>query len=151
MRRTKCQSGRSPTIEQGRRRGKAGEGSTVASRVETAPSEKKRLTSSNCKRKVDHNNPQLKHKRTKQANESDVQPSEIGMEHRVITSSVGDRDGLTLKGKSREGTELSRTPTDGVDSEDNAIDMEGADFPSTLSHAEDETTTSGPTTLGLLP
>ncbi|KAK9122027.1 hypothetical protein Syun_019644 [Stephania yunnanensis] len=53
MGRRKCQSGRSPTIWQGGRGSKAGEGSTVASRVEVAPPEWKRPTSSNRKKKVD--------------------------------------------------------------------------------------------------
>ncbi|KAK9121148.1 hypothetical protein Syun_018765 [Stephania yunnanensis] len=72
---------------------------------------------------------------------SDVQPSETGMEHGGATSSFGDRDGLTPGGESTEGTELRHTPMDGVGSEDNAVDIEGANSPSTSSHAEDETTT----------
>ncbi|KAK9098437.1 hypothetical protein Syun_025482 [Stephania yunnanensis] len=76
------------------------------------------------------------------------------MEHGGATSFVRDRNGLALRGESREGTELSRTPMDGVGSEDNAVDIKGANYPSTSSHAEEETTTSfpnGPTTLDLLP
>ncbi|KAK9121146.1 hypothetical protein Syun_018763 [Stephania yunnanensis] len=57
MGRTKCQSGKSPTIRQGGRGGKVGEGSTIVSRVEAAPPEQKRLTSSNRNKKVDQNNP----------------------------------------------------------------------------------------------
>ncbi|KAK9107323.1 hypothetical protein Syun_023334 [Stephania yunnanensis] len=53
-----------------------------------------RPTSSNRKKKVDQNNPQPNRKWAKQANESDLQPGEIGMEHGAATSSVGDRDGL---------------------------------------------------------
>ncbi|KAK9143527.1 hypothetical protein Syun_012927 [Stephania yunnanensis] len=122
--------------------------------VEAASPERKRPTSSNRKKKADHNNPQPKRKRAKQANESDMQPGENGMEHKGATSSVGDRDGLTPGGESREGTELSHTLMDGVGFEDNVVDIKGADSPSTSSHAEDETTTSFPgglTTLDLLP
>ncbi|KAK9093148.1 hypothetical protein Syun_028059 [Stephania yunnanensis] len=154
MGRTKCQSGRSQTIRRGRRGGKAEEGSTVASRVEAAPHEWKRPTSSNRKKKVDQNNLQPKRERAKQANDSNKQPGETGIEHGGATFSVRDRDGLAPGGESREGTELSRTLTDGIGSDDNVVDIEGADSPSTLLHAEDETTTpflGGPTTLDLLP
>ncbi|KAK9092495.1 hypothetical protein Syun_027406 [Stephania yunnanensis] len=139
---------------QGRSGGKAGEGSTVASRVEAAAPEWKHPTSSNHNKKMDQNNPPPKQKRAKQANESDVQRGETGMEYGGATFSVRDSDGLTPEGDSREGTKLSNTLTDGVGSEDNDVDIEGADSPSTSSHAEDETTTSfpgGPTTLELLP
>ncbi|KAK9151386.1 hypothetical protein Syun_009695 [Stephania yunnanensis] len=137
---TKCQSGRS--LAQGGRGGKAGEGSMVASRVEVALPEQKRPTSSNCKNKMDQNNPQPKRKRAKQANESDVQLGETGMEHEGATSFVGDRYGLTPRGKSREGTELSHTPKDSVVFEDNAIDIKVVDSSSTSSHAEDKKVTS---------
>ncbi|KAK9134363.1 hypothetical protein Syun_013693 [Stephania yunnanensis] len=127
-----------PTIGQGGRGGKAGEGSTIASQVEVAPYERKCHTSSNCKMKVDQNNPQPKRKRAKQASESDVQPGENRVEYGATSFFVRDRDCLTPGGAGREGTEISRTPTDGVGSEDNAVDIEGADSPSTSSDAEDE-------------
>ncbi|KAK9086736.1 hypothetical protein Syun_029130 [Stephania yunnanensis] len=57
-----------------------------------------------------------KHKWVKQANESNVQPGETGVEHGVRLFLLGY--------------------------EDNAADIEGADSPSTSSHAEDKTTTS---------
>ncbi|KAK9142931.1 hypothetical protein Syun_012331 [Stephania yunnanensis] len=135
----KIQSGRSPNIRWGGRGGKAGEGSTIASRVEAAPPEWKRPTLLNRNKKVDQNNLQPKLKRAKQANESDVQPGETGMEHRGATFSIGDRDGLAPGGESREGTELSRTQTYDVGFKDNVVDIKGADPPS--AYAEDEMTT----------
>ncbi|KAK9107490.1 hypothetical protein Syun_023501 [Stephania yunnanensis] len=148
--RTKCQSGRSPTIGWGRRGGKAGEGSIVESQVKAAPPEWKHPTSTNRKKKVDQNNPQPKRKWAKQTNESDVQPGETGMEHEGATSFIGDRDGLASRAKSREGTELSYTPTDGVGSEDNVVDFEGVDSSSTPLHTENEMTTSFPNGLTTL-
>ncbi|KAK9169725.1 hypothetical protein Syun_001865 [Stephania yunnanensis] len=121
--------------------------------MEAAPPERKHPTSSNRKKKMDLNNPQPKRKRAKQANESGVQPGETRMEHGATSSFVWDKDGLTLGAASRDGTEISCTPTHGVGSEDNAVDIEGAYSPSTLSDAEDEMATSfpgGPTTLELL-
>ncbi|KAK9163095.1 hypothetical protein Syun_003997 [Stephania yunnanensis] len=112
-----------------RRGSKAGEGSIVASQVEAAPPEWKHPTSSNCKKKVEQNNKQPKRERVKQANESDVQPGETGVEHGAMSSFVGDKDGLTPRGASRDGTEISHTLTDGVGSEDNVVDIEGADPP----------------------
>ncbi|KAK9169545.1 hypothetical protein Syun_001685 [Stephania yunnanensis] len=97
--------------------------------MEAAPPERNHLTSSNSKKKVDQNNPQTKCKWAKQANESDVQPSETRVEHGAASSFVGDRDGLTPGGASRDGTEISRTPTDGVGSKDNFVDIEAADSP----------------------
>ncbi|KAK9107781.1 hypothetical protein Syun_023792 [Stephania yunnanensis] len=76
------------------------------------------------------------------------------MEHMATSSFVGDRDGLTPRGASRDGTEIGRTITDGVGSEDKIVDIEGANSPSTSSDAEDEMATSFPgglTTLELLP
>ncbi|KAK9150597.1 hypothetical protein Syun_008906 [Stephania yunnanensis] len=103
---------------------------------------------------MDQYNPQPKSKQAMQANESDVQSGETGVEHGAASSFVGDKDGFTPGGASRDGTEISRTPTYGVGSEDNVVDIEGANSPSTSSDAEDEMTTSfhgGATTLELLP
>ncbi|KAK9160917.1 hypothetical protein Syun_007258 [Stephania yunnanensis] len=76
------------------------------------------------------------------------------MEYGGITFSIDGRDGLTLGGQCREGTELSRTPTNGVGFEDNVVHIKGADSSNTSSHSKDEASTSfpgGSTTLDLLP
>ncbi|KAK9145371.1 hypothetical protein Sjap_005274 [Stephania japonica] len=83
---------------------KAGNGSTVTSHVEAAPSKRKRSTSSKRKKKVDHNNPIPKHKRVKHVNKSEVQPVETGVEYEGATSSISDRGVLTIGAGSREVT-----------------------------------------------